>query len=79
MTAPTDLLDRPLAVGDYVVSYNNVYEVLSLGKVNGIGKGQVRIKLIEPSKTTRSKVTYSGEMCKLDAHDVVTWKLLKGY
>lgn len=80
MSAPKDLLGRELSVGDYVVSYNNIYEVLGLGKVNvNTGQGLVRIKLIEPSKTTRSVSKYSGDTCRLDTHDVVTWKLLKGY
>lgn len=77
---PTDLIDRELNVGDYVVFHNNIYEVKGLGKPNpSSGKGYVKIMLTNPSKTTRPVNKHSGDLCKLDPHDVTMWLLKKGY
>lgn len=77
---PTDLIDRELNVGDYVVFHNNIYEVKGLGKAHeSSGKGYVRIMLTNPSKTTRPVNKHSGDLCKLDPHDVTIWMLKKGY
>lgn len=56
-----DLLNREINVGNYVVSYNNVYVVL---KVSG---SYVRIVLVEPSKTTRPLSRYSRETVLVDS------------
>ena len=77
---PTDLIDRELAIGDFVVFHNNIYEVRGLGKAHASsGKGYVKIMLINPSKTTRPVNKHSGDLCKLDPHDVTIWLLKKGY
>jgi len=72
---PTDKLDRELVVGDFVVFYNDIYEVTALGKVNKFGKGPVRLLLVIRSESTRPVKKYSNDCCKLDAMDVVVWKL----
>ena len=79
MTQILDIIDRPISVDDYVVFYSNVYRVTGLGKPNQFGHGQVRIKLAEPSKTTKSVVKYSRDMCVIPAQDVTVWLLKKGY
>lgn len=73
----TDLIDRELKVDDYVVFYNNIYQVKGLGKGNTTNKGYVKIMLIDPSKTTKPVNKYSGYMCKIDAGDVMFWMLKK--
>jgi len=71
----TDLLDRPLSVDDYVVLYNNVYQVKEF-----IGRhGMVRIILLDKSKTTKSVKKHSNAMCKIDKEDVLIWKIKRGY
>jgi hypothetical protein len=79
MTQVLDIIDRPINVDDFVVFYSNVYKVTGLGKPNQHGHGQVRIKLAEPSKTTKSVVKYSRDMCVIPAEDVTMWLLKKGY
>ena len=77
---PTDLIDRELNIGDFVVFHNNIYEVKGVGAPHpSSGKGSVRIMLINPSKTTRPVIKHSGELCKLDPHEVTFWALKKGY
>lgn len=79
-TYPLDIVDRPIKVNDFVAFYSNVYKVVGVGAVNNrSGHGQVRIKLAEPSKTTKSVVKYSGDMCVIPEHDVTMWLLKKGY
>ena len=74
-----DLLDRPLEVGDYVVLFNNIYQILDfLG--NGTYKHRMaRILLIDKSKTTKSVKKYCKDMCKIDKEDVLIWKIKRGY
>ena len=79
MANPTDLIDRELNVEDFVVFHNNIYQVKGLGKTQPSGKGQVRIMLINPSKTTRTVIKFSDDLCKLDAGEVIFWMLKKGY
>ncbi len=62
----TDLLERPISVDDYVVSYNNVYHVTAL-----LGNGYVRMILLDPSKTTRPVKRSSREVCLIDKEDVL--------
>ena len=77
---PTDLIDRELNLGDYVVFHNNIYRVMGSGKSHASsGKGYVKMLLINPSATTRPVKKYSGDLCKLDPHEVTIWMLKKGY
>lgn len=79
MSEVLDIVDRPINVDDFVVFYSNVYKVTALGKPNQYGHGQVRIKLAEPSPTTKSVVKYSRDMCLIPAEAVTMWLLKKGY
>jgi hypothetical protein len=79
MSEVLDIVDRPIHVDDFVAFYSNVYKVIGLGKPNSHGSAQVRIKLAEPSKTTKSVVKYSRDMCVIPAADVTLWLLKKGY
>lgn len=69
-TLPTDLLDRELNVGDYVVFHNMVYQILELYKT-----GYAKIMLWHPSKTTKPVKKYCKFLCKLPSEDMVIWKL----
>jgi hypothetical protein len=79
MSEMLDIIDRPIKVDDFVVFYSNVYKVIALGKPGQSGHGQVRIKLADPSKTTKSVVKYSHDMCVIPAADVTMWLLKKGH
>ena len=74
-----DIIDRPIREGDFVAFYSNVYKVLGFGKLGPTGHGTVRIKLADPSKTTKSVVKYSRDMCVIPAEDVTMWLLKKGH
>lgn len=79
MVGPVDLLSRPLSVDDYVVMFNNIYQVRELlGHVYN-GNGLVRIILVDKSKTTKSVKKNSKDMCIIDKEDVLIWKLKRGY
>jgi len=79
MNEVLDIVDRPIHLDDFVVFYSNVYKVIGVGKPGPGGSGPVRIKLAEPSKTTKSVVKFSDEMCVIPAEDVTVWLLRKGY
>lgn len=77
---PVDMLEQPLAVGDYVVLYNNIYQIKEfLGRLNSLGGGTARIILIDKSKTTKSVKKNTWEMCKIDKEVVLIWKIKRGY
>ena len=79
MVGPVDLLLRPLSVDDYVVLFNNIYQVRELlGHVYN-GNGLVRIILVDKSKTTKSVKKNSKDMCIIDKEDVLIWKIKRGY
>ena len=79
MHGPVDLLLRPLSVDDYVVLFNNIYQVRELlGHVYN-GNGLVRIVLVDKSKTTKSVKKNSKDMCIRDKEDVLIWKIKRGY
>jgi hypothetical protein len=65
-----DILGRPIAAGDYVVYYSNIYQVIELLKHRCC-----RIKLVDPSKTTKPVRKSCPEMCVVDKEDVLIWKI----
>lgn len=75
MSEVTDIIDRPIRVGDFVAFYSNIYKVLGLGKVRGNGAASVKIILAEPSKTTKPVTKFSKEMCVIPAQEVTFWLL----
>lgn len=75
----TDIIDRPINVGDAVVFTNSLYRVVSLSvRVHNGGRGMVRILLWHPSKTTRPVTKDSKSMCVIPAEDMTVWKLKNG-
>lgn len=70
-----DILDRELAIGDYVVFHNNIYLVKSFVKA----EHYVKIMLLHPSKTTRPVLKMSRDCCLIPGEDVVVWKLKQGF
>lgn len=66
----TDMLDRPLLAGDYVVFHNAIYRVMESYK-----NGYVRIMLWNPSPTTRPVKKYGQFMFKIHAEDITMWIL----
>jgi hypothetical protein len=68
------MIGRPIVVGDYVVSYNLLYEVLEVAS-----NIMVRIKLLTPSKSSRLVTRNSMEICKVDRDDVLLYVLKKGH
>ena len=79
MSEILDIVDRPIKVDDFVVFYSNVYKVMGLGKPNAQGHGQVRIRLAEPSPSSKPVTKYSRDMCLIPEQDVTMWLLKKGY
>jgi hypothetical protein len=68
-----DAIEREVRVGDYVVSYNNLYRVREIYQ-----NRYCKIMLVNPSKTTRPKKVYSREMYLLHREDVLIWKIKHG-
>lgn len=76
----TDMLDQPICVDDFVVFYSNIYKVKEVGVTPNLsGQGPVRMKLVDASKSTKTVVKYSKDICKPDQHQVLLWVLKKGY
>lgn len=75
MSEVTDIIDRPIRVGDFVAFYSNVYKVLGLGRAHANGAASVKILLAEPSSTTRPVTKYSKDMCVIPAEEVTFWLL----
>jgi hypothetical protein len=72
-----DIMDRELWPGDFVVFYNNIYQVKETPLRNGYG--MVKIMSIDPSPTTKPVKKYSREMCRLDKDEVLIWLLKQGH
>lgn len=75
---PTDILDRPISVDDYVMFYSNIYKVKGLGKARGNGSASIRIMLYDKSKTTKSVLKFSKDMIVLDKNHVLMWQIKNG-
>jgi hypothetical protein len=77
----TDTLERPIAKGDYVVYYRNIYQVVDLIGSPRQGSGMACIKLVDSSAAyaTRPVIKSCYEMCIIDKGDVLAWKLKRGY
>lgn len=76
----TDAIDQELNVDDFVVFYSNIYRVKAVGTTGYEGgSGQVRIKLVNESPTTKTVVKHSKDIAKLDQQQVLLWMLKKGY
>lgn len=72
---PEDLLLNPLAVGDYVVFYGNIYSIVGVGKGQSNNwsprvEGPVRIKLLDGGHTNKPVAKASRDVVKVPAADV---------
>ena len=74
---PKDMLGREVKVDDYVVSYNNLYQVQAVFNSTYRHQNLVTIKLLDPSKTTKPLKRSSNEVCVLPADDVLIWLLTR--
>lgn len=72
MNQPTDIIGQPVNVGDYVVCYNHIYEVL-IANPTPRPRGPLRLMLAKPSKTTRPITKHSGDVVVLDNETVKQW------
>lgn len=77
--AVLDIMDRNLQPGDFVVFYNDIYQVKSIPVYTDRRPGMVTIMSINPSKTTRPVKKYSKDMCLLNKDEVLFWMLKRGY
>ena len=76
----TDVIEQELKVDDFVVFYSNIYKVKAVGETKyESGSGQVRIKLVNESLSTKTVVKNSKDIAKLDQQQVLFWMLKKGY
>ena len=75
----TDIIDRPIAVGDYVVFTitNNIYVVKKVEHGDAAGRGYASIMLAKPSSTTKPVRKFSKDMCLIPGPDVLIWLLKK--
>jgi len=64
-----DIIGRELVVDDFVVCYNNIYQILS------ISTGSVRMILANKSPSTRPIVKLAREVTLLPKEDVLMWVL----
>ena len=74
----TEMLDRHLSIGDYVVFYTNIYKVVALPANRRNGHDYVKIMILDPSPTSKPVKKHSGEMCLIPTEDVVAWCLKTG-
>jgi hypothetical protein len=79
MSNAVDIINRPINIGDHIVFTNALYVVLDVGQGNPnyYGYGQVKIKLANPSKTTRSQIKSSKDMCLIPKEDYLLYLLKK--
>jgi hypothetical protein len=83
----TDILGRELAVGDFVVVENGLYEIVDIPDLrkmyNDLGQSlpnlpnRVIIRSVIKSKITRSYVTMANNLCRVPSEDVMVWLLKK--
>ena len=69
----TDFMDQEIAEDDFVISFNSIYQVIS------VGKRGITAKLINPSATTKNKRMSGKDCLKLDRDAVLIWMLKRGY
>ena len=72
---PCDQIGQELEVGDYVVSYNHLYIITTMGKAtfsnyNPFPVSTVKMKLAQPSKTSKQKMEQSSALIKIPADKV---------
>jgi hypothetical protein len=71
--SPEDMLLNPLAVGDYVVFYSGIYQVVGLGKGRLYPprvEGPVRLKMLNSGDTNRPVTKSSRDVVKVPVADV---------
>lgn len=74
-----DLLGREIALNDYVVFHNNIYQVVEAPRATMKNKAiEVRILLVKRSKSTKPVLKYSRDMCIINKDDVLMWILKDG-
>jgi hypothetical protein len=71
--APLDMLARPLVVGDFVVYYNNIYEILEIKQY--AKKFLCKLILVRKSLSTTTSRHNAKDLCLIDKNDVLIWKL----
>jgi hypothetical protein len=75
----TDMIDRPINVGDWVVFYSNIYRVVGLGKEHrDTGRGTVRLMIWNGGTTARPVNKHSKDIAVLEAKHVTMWLLKNG-
>jgi hypothetical protein len=70
---PTDIIGRPLAVGDYVVFYNNIYEILAFS----VNCKNARIIIHPASPTSKSQMKSTSSLTLLPGPEVTLYFLKK--
>ena len=78
-TTVPDIINRPIAVGDYVVYHTRVYQVQKLAYADTKAIQSVVMMLLSKTKSTRAKEAYSKHCCKIPKEDMMMWALGKDY
>ena len=74
-----DIIGREIQDGDYIVYYSNIYQVIERIPCVYTGGTELKILLVDKSKTTKPFKKYSRDMCLLNKDDVLVWKLKRGH
>lgn len=76
----TDIINREIEVGDFVVFYSSIYQIVGLGKDlnRPNGSGQVRIMIWNGGKTAKPVVKNSKDVALLDKNHVLLWQISQG-
>ncbi len=73
ISAPLDMIGRPLEVGDLIAYYSNMYEVVAI-----TGTHSVKALIKPASKTSKPRIVFSRETALLPKNDALLWLLKKG-
>ena len=81
-----DMIGREIKEEDYVVYYNNLYEVIkTIPNIYGKSRNpnrqftRVSIKLLDPSRTTKSVKKWDHEVCIVPKDEVLIWLLTRPF
>jgi hypothetical protein len=73
----TDIIGRPIMVDDFVVFYNNIYQVKALFPTRLQRGGLVKMLIYNGGKTATTVTKMSKDMVVLDRDQVMLWMLTK--
>ncbi len=73
----TDVIDRPIEVGDFVYYYSHLYEVKKMFPVHSSGSGGLKLMIHPASRTSKNKDATGRECCLIPKEELLLWMLKK--